>query len=705
MASQQPVKDTAAERKKYTIDFIRNIGIIAHIDAGKTTTSERILFYTGRNYKIGEVHEGAATMDWMEQEKERGITITAAATTCFWKNYRINIIDTPGHIDFTAEVQRSLRVLDGGVVVFDAVAGVEPQSETVWRQADKYNVPRICFINKMDRIGVNFENDIESIRKRLGAKVAVLHLPIGIENDFRGIIDLVKMKAYMWHSDDLGATYEEVEIPADLLEKAKKYKLELNEVVAEFDDKLMEKFFEGNDLTEEEIKKTLRKATIENKIYPVMCGSALKNVGVQMLLDAVIDYLPSPQDIPPIVAHIMEKEEETVELHPDANGPLAVLSFKVANDPFVGTLNYIRVYSGTISSGSYILNTNKDEKERIGRLLLMHANHREEVKELTAGEIGAIIGLKTTFTGETLSTEKDKILLEKIEFPDPVISVSIEPKTKADQEKMGMALNKLAQEDPTFKISTNAETAQTLISGMGELHLEILVDRMKREHKVEANVGRPRVAYKEAITTQVEQEGKYIRQSGGRGQYGHVFIRLIPRERGAGFEFVDKVVGGSIPKEYIPAVEKGLKEAIEKGVVAGYPVVDLRVELFDGSFHEVDSSEIAFKLAAQEAFREGCRRANPVLLEPVMKVEVICPEEFMGDILGNISSKRGRIEGSETRGNAVSVRGFVPLMSMFGYTTELRSVTSGRGSFTMEFSHFDVVPKNVVEQISAGRES
>ncbi|HHH14169.1 MAG TPA: elongation factor G, partial [candidate division WWE3 bacterium] len=551
--AQDSTKSTKELRKKYPINVIRNIGIIAHIDAGKTTTTERILYYTGRSYKIGEVHEGEATMDWMEQERERGITITSATTTCFWRDHRINIIDTPGHVDFTAEVERSLRVLDGGVVVFDAVAGVETQSETVWRQADKYNVPRICFINKMDRIGVDYEADIESIRERLGAKVAVLQLPIGEESNFKGVVDLIKMKAYVWHSEDLGATFDETEIPDDLKEQAQKYRAELLETVAETDDALLEKFFDKGDLTEEEIKSALRKATISNELYPVLCGSALKNVGVQMLLDAIVDYLPSPVDIPPVEATDL-KTGETVKLNPDPNGDLAALCFKLQMDPFVGTLTYVRVYSGTLKSGSYVYNPNSKSKERIGRLMLMHSNHREEVDELSAGEIGAVIGLKNSVTGDTLCNPERPIELERIEFAEPVISISIEPKTKADQEKLGMALNKLAKEDPTFRVTTNQETGQTLISGMGELHLEILVDRLKREHKVEAVVGKPRVAYRETITKEVESEGKYIKQSGGRGQYGHVLLKLTPLERGSGNKFVDKIVGGAIPKEFIPGV-------------------------------------------------------------------------------------------------------------------------------------------------------
>ncbi|PIR43675.1 elongation factor G [candidate division WWE3 bacterium CG10_big_fil_rev_8_21_14_0_10_32_10] len=694
-------QNTSEERKKYPISEIRNIGIIAHIDAGKTTTTERVLYYTGRNYKIGEVHEGAATMDWMAQERERGITITSAATTCFWKNHRINIIDTPGHVDFTAEVERSLRVLDGGVVVFDAVAGVEPQSETVWRQADKYHVPRICFINKMDRIGVNYEADIASIKSRLGAKVAVLHLPIGFESGFKGVVDLIKMKAFVWHSEDLGATFEEQEIPDDLKESAKKYRNQLLETIAELDDKLLEKFLDTGELTQEELVSTLRKATINNEIYPVLCGSALKNVGVQMLLDAVIAYLPSPDDVPPVKGLVLTKNaNDEIELHPDQEGPLAALSFKVQNDPFVGTLNYIRVYSGKITNGSYVYNATTGEKERIGRLMLMHSNHREEVPELSAGEIGAVIGLKNTSTGDTLSAQDKTIMLEKITFPDPVISISIEPKTKADQEKLGLALNKLTQEDPTFKVETNSETGQTLISGMGELHLEILVDRLKREYNVEANVGKPRVAYRETILGEAERESKYIRQSGGRGQYGHVFIRVKPLERGEGYQFVDKIVGGAIPKEFIGPVEKGVREAMQRGVVAGYPMVDMEVTLFDGSYHDVDSSEIAFKIAGSLGFQEAAKAAKPILLEPIMKVEVVTPEDYLGDVMGNISSKRGRVEGTSERGNAKVIDALVPLSEMFGYTTELRSMTSGRASFTMEFSHYEQVPANIVATIA-----
>lgn len=696
----QKVDDKQTDKNKsITMDKVRNIGIIAHIDAGKTTVTERILYYTGKSYKIGEVHEGQATMDWMEQEKERGITITSAATTCYWADNRINIIDTPGHVDFTAEVERSLRVLDGGVVVFDAVAGVEPQSETVWRQADKYNVPRICYINKMDRIGVDYKKDIESIKDRLGAKVAVLHLPIGTENDFKGIVDLVKMKAFIWHSEDLGAKFDETDIPEELKAEAAEYRQKLLEIVAETDDKLLEKFFEEGDLSEAEIKAALRKATIANEIYPVLAGSALKNVGVQLLLNAVIDYLPSPDEVPSVEADIVGKEGEKIEIHPDVDGPLAALSFKVQNDPFVGTLNYVRVYSGKIKAGSYILNTSNGEKERVARLMLMHSNHREEVTELAAGEIGAVIGLKQTFTGDSISSDEKPILLEAITFPEPVISMSVEPATKADQEKMGLALNKLAQEDPTFKIESNPETGQTLISGIGELHLDILIDRMKREHKVGVNVGAPKVAYRETITKEVEQEGKYIKQSGGRGQYGHVFLRVIPQERGFGFEFEDKIVGGAIPKEFIPGVEKGVKEAILKGVIAGYPVVDVKVELFDGSYHDVDSSEIAFKVAASDAFKQACRKASPQILEPIMRVEVVTPEDYLGDVIGNLSSKRGKVEGTEVRGNAKVITSFVPLSEMFGYTTELRSMTSGRASSAMEFSHYEPLPANLVEKL------
>jgi len=680
-----------AEQKEYPLDKVRNIGIIAHIDAGKTTTTERVLFYTGKTHKIGEVHYGDTQMDWMEQERERGITITSAATTCFWNNHRINIIDTPGHVDFTAEVQRSLRVLDGGVVVFDGVSGVEPQSETVWRQADGFNVPRICFINKLDRMGANFKADVAGIVERLGAKVAILQLPWGLEENFKGIIDLMTMKLLIFEGDH-GEDIIEKDIPTDYLEEAKTYRQQLLETIAETDDKLLNKFFGGEELTTIELKSALRKATISSALKPVLVGSSLKNKGVQKLLDAVVDYLPSPLDRPAVIAHKVDGTE--VELKADENGPFAALAFKVQTDPFVGRLTYFRVYSGKVKAGSYVLNSNKDEKERLSRILLMHANHREELKEI-GGEIGAAVGLKVTFTGDTMCDEKTNVVLESINFPEPVIAVAIEPKTKADQEKMGQALHHLAEEDPTFRIKTDQETGQTLISGMGELHLEILVDRMKREFKVEANVGKPQVAYRETIRTEVKQEGKYIRQSGGRGQYGHCWLRIYPRARGEGFEFKDETVGGSIPREFIPAVQKGVKESLDRGVIAGYPVVDIGAAVYDGSYHEVDSSEIAFKIAASEAFKEGCKKAQPVLLEPIMTLDVVTPDEFLGEVIGDISSRRGQIEGTETRGTAKTVRAKVPLANTFGYATQLRSLTQGRASFTLEPSHYAEVSESI----------
>jgi len=681
-----------AEQKEYPLDKVRNIGIIAHIDAGKTTTTERVLFYTGKTHKIGEVHYGDTQMDWMEQERERGITITSAATTCFWNNHRINIIDTPGHVDFTAEVQRSLRVLDGGVVVFDGVSGVEPQSETVWRQADGFNVPRICFINKLDRMGANFKADVAGIVERLGAKVAILQLPWGLEENFKGIIDLMTMKLLIFEGDH-GEDIIEKDIPTDYLEEAKTYRQQLLETIAETDDKLLNKFFGGEELTTIELKSALRKATISSALKPVLVGSSLKNKGVQKLLDAVVDYLPSPLDRPAVIAHKVDGTE--VELKADENGPFAALAFKVQTDPFVGRLTYFRVYSGKVKAGSYVLNSNKDEKERLSRILLMHANHREELKEIGAGEIGAAVGLKVTFTGDTMCDEKTNVVLESINFPEPVIAVAIEPKTKADQEKMGQALHHLAEEDPTFRIKTDQETGQTLISGMGELHLEILVDRMKREFKVEANFGKRKVDYRETIRTEVKQEGKYIRQSGGRGQYGHCWLRIYPRARGEGFEFKDETVGGSIPREFIPAVQKGVKESLDRGVIAGYPVVDIGAAVYDGSYHEVDSSEIAFKIAASEAFKEGCKKAQPVLLEPIMTLDVVTPDEFLGEVIGDISSRRGQIEGTETRGAAKTVRAKVPLANTFGYATQLRSLTQGRASFTLEPSHYAEVSESI----------
>ncbi|MCL5407671.1 MAG: elongation factor G [Patescibacteria group bacterium] len=694
--------------REYSLEKTRNFGIIAHIDAGKTTVSERILFYTGKTYKIGEVHEGEAVMDWMEQEQERGITITSAATTCFWatrdnpnEKFRFNIIDTPGHIDFTAEVQRSLRVLDGAVVVFDGVAGVEPQSETVWHQADKFEVPRICFINKLDRMGADFDKAFASIKDRLTDNAVAMQIPNGSEDQLTEVIDLLKMKSYEFLGDK-GQEVKEKEIPAEFKEKAEKLHQVLVERISEQDDALLEKYLEGTKPEVEELKMALRKATIANKLVPVFCGTALKNKGVQPMLDAVIDYLPSPLDIPP-VSGIKPGTEEVIERKTDDNEPFAALAFKVAADPFVGTLTFFRVYSGTLKSGSYVLNSSKDKKERIGRIMRLHANHREEVPEVYAGEIAAAVGLKDTFTSDTLCDEKNPIILETISFPDPVISVAIEPKTKSDQEKMGIALNRLAQEDPTFQISSNHETGQTIIAGMGELHLEIIVDRMKREFKVEANVGAPQVAYKETIKSAVKQEGKYIRQTGGRGQYGHVWIEIQPREPGEGFEFIDKIVGGTIPKEFIPAVEKGIKEALGKGVIAGYPLVDLSATLYDGSFHDVDSSELAFQIAGSMALQDGVKKANPVLLEPIMKVEVVTPEEFMGDVLGDLNSKRCHIEKLSERAKSKVIDAMVPLAEMFGYSTSLRSLTQGRASYTMEFDHYNEVPSHIAQKLIEGK--
>jgi len=699
--------------REYSLEHTRNIGIIAHIDAGKTTVSERILFYTGKKHKIGEVHEGEAEMDWMEQEKERGITITSAATTCFWtlpkflggdgkKLTRINIIDTPGHIDFTAEVQRSLRVLDGAVVVFDGVAGVEPQSETVWRQADKFNVPRICFINKMDRMGADFYKSFRSILDRLTTSAVPIQLPIGAESNFKGIIDLIKNKAYLF-KDDLGKEIEETNVPDDMLKDVEMYRNQMIEKVAESDDSMLEKYLNGHVFSEEEIINGLRKATVAFKLVPVLTGSALKNKGVQQMLDAVVSYLPSPLDIASITAHDVKDAEKTIERHASDEEPFSALAFKIATDPFVGSLTFFRVYSGQLKAGSYVLNSTKGEKERIGRILRMHAASREDVSEVYAGEIAAAVGLKYTTTGDTLSDEKSPVILEKIEFPEPVISVATEPKTKGDQERMGLALQKLAQEDPTFRIKTEEDTNQTLISGMGELHLEIIVDRMKREFKVEANVGRPQVSYKETIRTGSKAEGKYIRQTGGRGQYGHVYLELTPKERGEGFEFIDKIVGGAIPREFIPAVEKGVKEAMDRGVIAGYPLVDIGVTLYDGTYHDVDSSEVAFQIAASMALQEAVKRAKPVMLEPVMKVEVVTPEDFFGDVMGDLNSKRGRIEGTSERGNAKVIDSKVPLAEMFGYATTLRSMTQGRATYTMEFDHYEEVPNNIAQGIIEGK--
>ncbi|MBI2414445.1 elongation factor G [candidate division WWE3 bacterium] len=690
-----------ASSKHYPLEKIRNIGIIAHIDAGKTTTSERVLFYTGKSHKIGEVHEGAAQMDWMEQEKERGITITSAATTCFWDEHRINIIDTPGHVDFTAEVERSLRVLDGGVVVFDASQGVEPQSETVWRQAEKYHVPLIAFVNKMDKIGADFYMSIDSIRERLTPNAYAVQLPIGFENEFHAVIDLIEKKAYKFEGK-MGEQITEIPIQADMGKKVAEYRSVLMEKIAESDDKLIEKFLGGEELTIEELNVGIRKMTIKTELYPVFCGSALGNIGVQKVLDGVVNYLPSPKDVGFIIGHEVDSDKE-IELHPDTQGLFAGLAFKIQTDPYVGRLTYVRVYSGKLESGSYILNATQGTKERVGRLLLMHANHREEIKEVNAGEIAAVVGLSNTKTGDTLTTETNPVLLDTITFSEPVIGLVIEPKTKGDRDKLGMALNKFMEEDPTFKVKSDAETGETLIYGMGELHLEIIVDRMRREFKVEVDTGKPQVAYRESIKSKVEVENKYIRQSGGRGQYGHVVITMEPMPSGSGIIFENKVVGGSIPREYIAPVEKGVREASETGIIAGYPVVDVKICLTDGSYHDVDSSEAAFKIAGSGAFKEAQRKANPYLLEPVMAVEVTTPDDFMGDVIGNLSSKRGKIEGTEKRGTATAVKAKVPLSEMFGYATDLRGMTQGRASFNMEPSHYEEVPANIAAEIAKGR--
>jgi elongation factor G len=689
--------------REYSLEKTRNIGIIAHIDAGKTTVSERVLFYTGKKHKIGEVHEGAAEMDWMEQEQERGITITSAATTCFWKDCRINLIDTPGHVDFTAEVERSLRVLDGGVVIFDGVAGVEPQSETVWHQADKYGVPRIAFINKMDRTGANFYNDLDSIHKRLTKHAYPIQLPIGSEDQFKGMIDLFERKA-RFYLDDMGTKWEDTEVPADLKDKVEEYRAKLIEAIAENDDVLMNKYLAGEEIAVEDLKKVLRTAVIGNKIVPVLCGSALKNKGVQSLLDAVVEYLPSPLDVPAITGFDPDNKEKLIEVKPSDAEPFAALAFKIATDPYVGKLCFIRVYSGVLQSGSYVLNTTTGNRERIGRVVRMHANHREEVQEVYAGEIAAAIGLKGTTTGNTLCDESRPLVLESITFPAPVIHIAIEPKTKADQEKMGMALSKLAEEDPTFTVRSDEETMQTIIGGMGELHLDIIVDRMKREFKVEANVGQPQVAYRETIKASAEAEGKYIKQSGGRGQYGHCWLRVEPNEAGKGFEFNDETKGGSIPREYIPAIEKGVKEALDKGILAGYSIVDVKVAVLDGSYHEVDSSEAAFKIAGSMAFQEACRKATPIILEPIMKVEAVTPEEFMGEVIGDLNSKRAQIEEMGDRANVKFIKAKVPLAAMFGYATQLRSMTQGRASYSMEFAYYSEVPRNVAEEIIGGKQ-
>lgn len=683
----------------HSIEKVRNIGIMAHIDAGKTTTTERILFYTGRLHRLGEVHDGAATMDWMEQEKERGITITSAATTCFWNDHQINIIDTPGHVDFTVEVERSLRVLDGAVALFCAVGGVEPQSETVWRQADKYKVPRIAFINKMDRTGADFFNAVQMMKDRLAANAIPINLPIGEGDLFSGVIDLISFKARMYHEETFGATYDELEIPHDLRELASKYRTEMLEAVSDVDDKLLEKYLEGKEITESEIKHVLRKATIDLKIIPVLCGSAFKNKGVQKLLDSVVDFLPSPVDFKEIEAHHIGIND-IVKRKIDENEKFTALAFKIMNDAYVGKLTFFRVYTGSLKAGSYIYNAVSGKKERISRLLQMHANHREEISEVRAGDIAAAVGLKFTKTGDTLCTENDPVVLEKIIFPEPVIQIAIEPKTKADQDKLSESLVKLSDEDPTFRVKVDEETGQTLISGMGELHLEILVDRMKREFKVEANIGKPQVAYRESITQTVNAEGKFIKQSGGRGKYGHVWIELGPNEPGKGYEFINGIVGGVVPKEYIPAVSSGIQEAMRNGVIAGFPVVDIKAKLYDGSYHDVDSDEISFKVAGSIAFKEGAKKAKPVLLEPIMDVEVVTPEEYLGDVMGDLNSRRGKIEGFSARKDAQVIKSTVPLSEMFGYATILRSMTQGRAIYTMQFSHYMEVPKSIADEIA-----
>ena len=686
--------------RQASLDRTRNIGIMAHIDAGKTTTTERILFYTGVSHRMGEVHDGAATMDWMEQERERGITITAAATTCFWQDHRINIIDTPGHVDFTIEVERSLRVLDGAVAVFDSVQGVEPQSETVWRQADKYRVPRLAFMNKMDRIGADFYGSVQSLVDRLGANPVPIQLPIGREAEFRGSVDLVTMKAYLYDDESLGAKYRIEEVPAELTDLAKEYREKMLESVAEHDEQVLERYLNGHSLTPEEIRRAIRAGTISMKVTPVLCGSAFKNKGVQQILDAVVDYLPSPLDIPPVVG-VEPSSGKEVKRQANDDEPFAALAFKIMTDPFAGQLTYFRVYSGTLKTGVPVYNIRKGTKERIGRLLKMHANKREDIDAVYAGDIAAAVGLKGASTGDTLCDPKHPVLLEVMKFPEPVIAMAIEPKTKQDQEKLGFSLQKLAQEDPSFRVRTDEETGQTIISGMGELHLEIIVDRLLREFKVEANVGKPEVAFRETIRRSAEAEAKYIKQTGGRGQYGHVVLTVAPSERGVGFEFVNEIVGGAIPREYIPAVEKGIKERMETGVLAGYPVRDVRVTLTDGSYHEVDSNEMAFKIAGSMAFQDGCRKADPVLLEPIMKVEVLVPQEYMGDVIGNLNGRRGKIQGIKVRAGSQAVDAAVPLSEMFGYATDLRSRTQGRATYSMEFDRYEPVPKQIAEGIIA----
>ncbi len=681
------------------IERVRNIGIMAHIDAGKTTTTERILYYTGKLHRIGEVHDGAAAMDWMEQEKERGITITSAATTCFWNNHQINIIDTPGHVDFTVEVERSLRVLDGAVALFCAVGGVEPQSETVWRQADKYRVPRIAFINKMDRTGADFYNALQMMKDRLGANAVPITLPIGEGDLFLGVIDLITFKARMYHEETMGATYDEFNVPDDLLETANKYRTQMLEAVSDIDDTLLEKYLEGTEITEDEIKTVLRKATIELKIIPVLCGSAFKNKGIQKLLDSVVDFLPAPNDFKEIEAHHIGIND-IVKRKIDEKEKFTALAFKIMNDSYVGKLTFFRVYTGHLKSGSYIYNAVSGKKERISRLLQMHANHREEIDEVKAGDIAAAVGLKFTRTGDTLCDEHDAVMMEKIVFPEPVIQIAIEPKTKADQDKLSDALVKLSDEDPTFKVKVDDETGQTLISGMGELHLEILVDRMKREFKVEANIGKPQVAYRETITAPINAEGKFVKQSGGRGKYGHVWVEFAPNEAGKGYEFTNAIVGGVVPREYIPAVSAGIQEAMRNGAIAGFPVVDVKAKLYDGSYHDVDSDEISFKVAGSMAFKEAAKKGKPVLLEPIMDVEVVTPEEYLGDVMGDLNSRRGKIEGFSARKDAQVIKATVPLAEMFGYATILRSMTQGRAIYTMQFSYYNEVPKNIAEEIA-----
>ena len=684
-------------KREFSLENTRNIGIMAHIDAGKTTTTERVLYYTGKIHKIGETHEGASQMDWMEQEQERGITITSAATTAQWKGHRINIIDTPGHVDFTVEVERSLRVLDGAVAVLDAQSGVEPQTETVWRQATTYGVPRIVFANKMDKIGADFLYSVRTIHERLQANAHPIQLPIGAEDDFTGIIDLIKMKAEIY-TNDLGTDIQETDIPEDLQDLAEEWREKLVEAVAETDEELMERYLEGDEISEAELKAAIRKATCAVEFYPVLCGSAFKNKGVQLMLDAVVDYLPSPLDVPAIKG-IDPNTDEEVERHSSDEEPFSALAFKVMTDPFVGRLTFFRVYSGTLQSGSYVKNSTKGKRERVGRILQMHANSRQEIPEVFSGDIAAAVGLKDTTTGDTLCDEKAEVILESMEFPDPVIEVAIEPKSKADQDKMGIALQKLAEEDPTFRAYTNQETGETVIAGMGELHLDIIVDRMRREFKVEANVGAPQVSYRETFRASTQAEGKFVRQSGGKGQYGHVWIEFTPNEEGAGFEFENAIVGGVVPREYIPAVEAGLKDAMENGVLAGYPLVDIKAKLYDGSYHDVDSSETAFKVAASMALKAAAKKAQPAILEPMMAVEITVPEEYFGDVMGHVNARRGRVEGSEVRGNAQIVKGMIPLSEMFGYATTLRSATQGRGTFSMTFDHYEDVPKSIAEEI------